>query len=221
MKKRLSALLLSSLISISSAYADSDPHSVEVYLGYSFNKDYDVTIDKDDGSSTTIKSDYDTKPTKFPPFYSIRYGYWNNNSAWEVEHIHHKIYLDTLPSDVQHFEITDGYNLFTINRAWNIDDTIYRVGLGTVITHPQITVDGVETYTKGGQAIPKIWSDGYHWSGYSMLAGVQKRYYVTEKTYITAEAKLIHAWTKIPLENGSVEVPNTSLQLMIGYGGLF
>jgi hypothetical protein len=221
MKKRYGTLFLGMLFILPSAQAAEGRHAVELYLGHSINKDYDLTIKLDDGRRISLKSEYDTKPFSFPPFYALRYGYWQNNTAWEIEHIHHKIYLEDLAEEplVQKFQITDGYNLFSINRAWDIDDTIYRLGLGTVVSHPDAVVDGIKTYVDGGEGLPKIWADGYHWSGYNVLAGIQKRFFRSDNSYFTVEAKAIHSWTKVPLENGSVEVPNTSLQLMFGYGG--
>jgi len=67
-------------------------------------------------------ADIKTKAFTVPFYYGLRISRWDNNRAWEFEHIHQKIYIDNLPSKVEHFDITDGYNLFYLNHAWNLEE---------------------------------------------------------------------------------------------------
>lgn len=194
---------------------------VVLNFGTSFSKDETLIIKDSLGTDIVLNNaNLKTKPFTTPFYYGIRVGKWENNAAWEFEHIHQKIYIDDLPADVQHFEITDGYNLFYFNRAWNLEKygVIARVGAGFVVAHPQITVRDVETYTQGGGAIPMIWDtdSGYQWAGLSAQVAVEKEFQIHENWYVSLEGKLTHSSSDIDLKNGSVEVPNTALHLNCG-----
>jgi hypothetical protein len=206
------------LITVSSHAKDG--WEITANFGTSFSKDETLTIKGSGGKIVLNNANFETKPFSSPLYYGVRVSRWENDSAWEVEHIHQKIYINDLPEEVQHFEITDGYNLFYLNHAWNLEKygIITRIGAGFVVAHPQITVRDVETYTSGGGAIPMIWdtSSGYQWAGFSGQLAVEKEFQVYENWYISLEGKLTHSKSDIDLENGSVEVPNTALHLHFG-----
>lgn len=86
---------------------------------------------------------------------------WCEGHAFELEHIHQKIYVDELPPDVQHFEVTDSYNLFLFNSTWQLNqyNLITRIGAGLVIAHPQITARNMTNYSPGGGSPLNSWGD--------------------------------------------------------------
>ena len=190
------------------------------YLGTSFSKDETLTIKQDGFPDITFDAEFETRPFDSPPYYGIRLGRWNNGHAWEVEHIHQKIYVDDLPPDVQHFEITDGYNLFLFNSAWQLNkyDLITRLGVGPVIAHPQITVRGMSNHQSGGGAIPMIWDSdsGYQWAGAAAQLSLEKEFSISQHWLLSLEGKLSHANADIDIEGGSVTVPNTAIHLVAG-----
>jgi hypothetical protein len=73
---------------------------------------------------------YHTEPFNESPYYAWRLAKWSKNRAWEFELVHHKLYLSNPPAEVQHFEVSHGYNLITINRAWLLRGFIWRFGAG-------------------------------------------------------------------------------------------
>jgi hypothetical protein len=92
----------------------------------------------------------------------LRIGKWSGDSAWEFEDMHHKIYLTNTTPEVEHFSISHGYNLFTINRAWRTQHQyIWRVGLGLVVAHPESTIRG-QTWDEGGGTLNQ---GGYYIAG--------------------------------------------------------
>ncbi|MDP3296456.1 MAG: hypothetical protein Q8N09_02515 [Thermodesulfovibrionia bacterium] len=98
-------------------------YSFEIFLGEQFNIPTPLTI-KQKGEET-IKVDWaryksDAWTGFNSPYYAWRIGVWDDNRAWELELIHQKIILKNKPEEVQHFEISHGYNLITINRAWRL-----------------------------------------------------------------------------------------------------
>lgn len=190
------------------------------YLGTSFSKDETLTIKQEGFPDIRFEAEFETKPFDSPPYYGIRLGRWSNGHAWEVEHIHQKIYVDDLPPDVQHFEITDGYNLFLFNSAWQLNryDLITRLGVGPVIAHPQITVRGISNHQSGGGAIPMIWDSdsGYQWAGAAAQVSLEKEFSISQHWLLSLEGKLSHANADIDIEGGSVTVPNTAIHLVAG-----
>lgn len=165
-----------------------------------------------------------------PLYYSLKVAKWENNSAWEIEHTHHKVYLDnssSYDSRLYRFEITDGYNLFMLNRVkpmkW--ENTYYRLGVGTVIAHPDIhfddNSDGVEDRTnfqRGDGAFPAIWKDGYRWGGYAIQAAIQKSFPINDKNRISIEGKLVNGAIYLSVDDGHVYVPNNSIHFVVSYG---
>lgn len=216
----MKTLLLCLLCLSISAFASDDVYwQTSLGLGGSFNKNENLTIHQDGGLDITFRADFDSKPFNNPLYYGLRIARHKGSTAWEFEHLHQKLYIDDLPNNVQHFEITDGYNLFYVNRSIATPkyDIRLRTGVGAVIAHPQITANGVETYKKGGGAIPTIWNkdSGYQWAGVSVQAGIEKSFAITDKLSVSAEAKITHSKADIDLENGSVKVPNTALHGLV------
>jgi hypothetical protein len=81
-------------------------------------------------------AEYSTEPFKESPYYAWRIG----KRRWSLELIHHKLYLENKPEDVQHFEVIHGYNLLTANRILKERRFILRLGAGPVIAHPETEV---------------------------------------------------------------------------------
>jgi hypothetical protein len=147
------------------------------------------------------------------PYYDIRVGLWDRyrHNGWELELLHDKLYLDNPPPDVQVFRITHGFNMLFVNRAWNLDPmipyTIFRIGLGPVITHPINTVNG-ETYS-GGE---------YSFSGLAYQLGLQIKLPLDEHFHINIETKWTGASAVVPIANGEAVVPNNGLHILGGLG---
>jgi len=193
------------------------------FLGTSFSKNETLTIKQDGYPDITLNdAEFATKPFDSPPYYGIRLGRWNDVHGWEIEHIHQKIYVDDLPAEVQHFEITDGYNLFLFNSAWQLGKygVITRLGIGPVVAHPQITVRGMTNHKSGGGAIPMIWDSesGYQWAGAAAQVSLEKEFSISRHWLLSLEGKLTHAHAHadITIEGGSVAVPNTAIHLVGG-----
>jgi hypothetical protein len=145
-------------------------------------------------------------------YYDIKIAKWKDGKAWEIETLHHKLYLDNKPHEVQRFAISHGYNINTINRAWLINGFIYRVGLGFVVTHPETEVRHREYDDMGG------WN-GFHLSGVAGQLGMEKRFYTSGHLFYSLEAKFTAGYARIPVADGHADVPNYAIHgiLSIGY----
>ena len=222
MTKHLTQLFIIFLITMWAGvtFGGSATYSLAIFSGAVFNSKEDLRIKQDGEEDITINNaEFKTKPMSDPPYYGIRLSRWNNNKAWEIEHIHQKLYLDNLPPDVQQFEITDGYNLFLINRAWQFHKKyVVRLGAGTVISHPDIKVRGKTNFKRGGGAIPKIWTDGYRCCGITGQVSLAREIKIFKKIFLNPEIKLTHSRADVPIADGSVQVNNTAVHLNFGLG---
>ncbi|MCW8888339.1 MAG: hypothetical protein OQK25_04690 [Gammaproteobacteria bacterium] len=192
--------------------------NITLFTGAVFNSKEDLLLKQNSNPDIFIpNAQLKTKPLTPPPYYGLRLAREIEGGAWEIEHIHQKLYLDDLPANLQRFEVTDGYNLFYVNRSWTQPEGVeYRVGVGAVIAHPDITIYNQSNHVSGGGAIPKIWADGYHWCGVSLQAGYSRSFKRSDRWAIVPEVKLTHSMANIPIYDGSVRLNNTALHLNIG-----
>ena len=188
----------------------------EVLGGSAYNFTTPLTIRQNGESDIKLDARYSTNPFNGSPYYSLRVGRWDNNRAWEFEMTHHKLYLDNRPTNVQHFEVSHGYNLITLNRAWNHRGFIFHFGLGLVMTHPETTVRGksntwVNGLFTGGDR-------GFRLSGTTAQAAIGKRFFVFRGLFLTVEGKLTGSYATIPIADGDATVPNLAAHALFGLG---
>jgi hypothetical protein len=154
-----------------------------------------------------LDADYDTKPFKSPLYYSARAGRWSGRSGWELELTHHKLYLRNGPSEVQHLEISHGYNLVTLNHGWDLGPVLLRVGAGPVVAH-------VEGSVRGRQ----LDRGGYQVTGPVVQVGVEKRRALGERWLLGIEGKVSAARAVIPVKDGELDAPNVAGHLLVSLG---
>ena len=145
----------------------------------------------------------------------LRIGKWTDNKAWELEFIHHKLYMTNTTDEVEKFTITNGYNLLTINRAWlNSRNLIWRVGGGVVLAHPESTIRG-QKYSEDGGTFN---DDGYYVAGPSLMASLGKRFYLSRSFFIELEGKVTASYTNVKIANGTAEAPDVAVHANVGMG---
>ena len=147
------------------------------------------------------------------PYYDFRVGWWEKGRAWEFELLHHKLILHNRPQEVQKFEVTNGFNLLTLNRAWAHRGFIYRLGGGLVVTYPYSTVRGREHATDGG-----IFNSGYYISGPTLQVSMGKRFFIMERLFFALEAKLTTSFARVPIQDGNADITNVAFHGQFGIG---
>ena len=195
---------------------------VDLSLGnaYSFSSDIKINSTSSTNESINLTSRPNTRGFKSPQYYSIRI----RKSNKELELIHHKLYFENnLPDNITHFEFTDGYNLllmnflypFSINEYVNIFSL--RFGLGTVVVHPDVTIDEIRYYKKGGGLIPTLWKSGYQICGISSQISFNFNKNISNKFSFNSELKFSHALADVDLEGDyTINIPNTSIHFLMG-----
>ena len=200
--------------------------NIDISLGNAFNLNQNLSINRNGEEDINLNASFKTNGLRSPQYYSIRFGREVKGKNFEFEFIHHKLYLDEISADngssetvdlIEKFEVTDGYNLLMINLKNSVHNNIgYRVGLGTVVSHPDIIIEGETNYVQGGGLIPKFWTDGYSWSGVSSQFSIFLNKELNDKIHYNIEGKAVMAKTKISIVDGSFDLPNISLHILLG-----
>lgn len=161
-------------------------------------------------------ADYATHPFQTPIYYAIRAGRWHDNRAWELEMVHLKIDLRNKPDNVQRFEVSHGYNLVTVNRAWLHRFLVFRIGIGVVVIHPESTI-----YNQGFDEHGGLLREGYYLSGPTAQAAAGLRFNTSKHIFITVEGKLTGSYARVPVADGYADVPAVAMHLLAGVGCKF
>jgi len=187
----------------------------QLFMGSATNAHTPLVIRQDGYADINFIARYSEQPFYEAPYYLWRIGKWKNNKAWELEMIHHKLILQNPPPEVQSFSVSHGYNLVTVNRAWQKGKVIYRLGAGAVLAHPESEVRNqlFENVT-GGQ----FGNGQFYWSGITAQAAVERRFQLRGKWHWSLEAKATASYARVPIANGTADMPNTALHGVLGIG---
>jgi hypothetical protein len=185
--------------------------SVEVFGGTAVSLHTPLTINQDGFPSIEFTAHYSTRPLEAIPYYATRVGFWNDSGGWVVELLHHKTYLDNPQGDVQHFEISHGFNIVTLNRGWRRDDYVFLLGGGAVVAHSNSVIRGRE----------RSIDEPYSLSGVGLQAAAGRRLNLTPWLFASAEGKVTAAWARVPISGGKATAPNVAFHGLLGIGAQF
>ena len=187
--------------------------SFEIFTGLPYNIPLPLNISQNGESDLHLTAKFNSEPFRIPIFWVWRISYWNGNTAWEFEAVHHKIFLANKPTEVQEFSVSHGLNLITINRGWKYSGFIFRIGAGVAIAHPETTVRNKTLPEDGG-----IFNWGYYWAGPALLISAGKDFSITNGFYATCEVRINSTYAYIPIKNGNADLYNVSAQFIFGAG---
>jgi hypothetical protein len=156
---------------------------------------------------------YDTKPFEGAPYVCARVGYWKGSGAWEVQLLHHKVYLNYTTPEVERFEVTHGYNLLTLGYARLVRGFVLRGAAGIVVAHPE---SSIRKQTIVGFGAPRGLGQGV--AGPTLEAAVARRWTPGAHWLLSAEVKLTRSWAVVPVGDGEADVPNFAVHGLLGIG---
>jgi hypothetical protein len=191
--------------------------SFEFFLGSAVNLNTPLEISQSGHPALDVTADYETRGFERPMYWSFRFGFnRTEQGAWEFQARHHKLFLTNPPPEVQHFEITHGFNILTFNRSFEDLPVTLRVGAGLVLAEPNTTIRGLSDEDAGG-----LFGSGYTLTGPAFVGGVSKDFTVWKGLFFVIEADLIAAWFRVPVVDGHAQGPNISLHGLAGLGYRF
>ncbi len=212
MNRAVAAALALTLLSTATLQAQI---SFEVFGGTSFSLPTPLSISQEGEEDLDFTAHYSTKPFEPAPYYAARLAFWKGNRAWAVDLVHHKLYLNSPPPEVQFFKITYGFNMLTLSRVWRRGNFSYGVGAGPVITHPDNMVRG-RRYQQNG-----IFGGSYRLSGGTLGAGANRRFHLTKDLFLSLDGRLSASYVRVPVVLGHADVPNVAIHLHGGAGYSF
>jgi hypothetical protein len=191
--------------------------SLELGGGVVWNAKTRLTIEQDGEPDIRLTADYETRPFGDPWYYLIRVTRSKDSSAWELQFLHHKLYLKNTTDEVEHFEISHGYNIFTLNRAFLSLPVTLRIGGGIVLAHTESKVRGKEYKGNNGG----IFGSGYRITGPVVIAGGSRPLWLSSRWFVTPEIQVSAAWARVPVADGDATAPNVAAHFLIGAGYRF
>lgn len=190
--------------------------AVSVAGGAVHNLKTPLHIAQNDFEPIRLQASYRTEPLKPPVYYDVQASTWQGKSGWALRFTHHKLILNNNPPEVQHFSITDGFNLLTLNRLWLKHGFILSAGGGIVITHPESTIRNRPFAENRG-----LLNKGYYISGPSLEFAVAKQFYVTDNFFMLSECRATASYMEVPIANGNAQLMNLAIHGLLGVGFRF
>ncbi|WP_242346299.1 hypothetical protein [Anaeromyxobacter terrae] len=214
MRGRAELLLAAALLATAEAAAGAE-WGVQLLVGGPLNLRTPLTIRQSGEPDLHVRARWATRPFENPIYYGI--GGYRRESGREIslEFLHHKIYLQNPPPEVQDFSVSHGFNLLVGSYGIEVARGVWtRLGGGLVLAHPESTVRG-QTFEEGGGLF------GLHLAGPAVSAGIEGRVPLgTDRLRLTVGGRVVGAYAVVPIANGSARVPNVAFHATAGLDGV-
>lgn len=205
-----------SLVFVASATASSADWSVQASTGTAHSFETRLSIRQEGFEALSLTASYETRPFEGAPYFAWRVARRTASGAWELQLLHHKLYLSNRPPEVARFDITHGYNVVTVGRSWGRGGWTLRAGAGVVFAHPESTVRGRRFGPKEG-----ILGLDQYLTGPSAVVGVGREWRFGEHVFVSPEVVVSAARARVPLNGGEATAPNVAAHLLVGLGWRF
>lgn len=188
---------------------------LEGAVGSALNAPTPLVVNQDGFDQIRLTADYSTRPLQASPYYQAQLGLWysKNTKAFVFGFLHHKLYLDNPPPEIQVFEITFGYNTLYVGHAWRRNKWVISTGAGPLIANPYTQVRGQAQDRRRG-----FLSLGWYIAGATLYGALQRRFPVGGNMFFGMEAKLTGSMAWITVANGNARVPNVALHFLASFG---
>jgi len=194
-----------------SAAAAAQPEwSAELLIGDAINLTSRTRIHTAQTSAAAFGGDYETRGFEGPLHYAWRITRWSQDRGWELQLLHHKLYLRNRPAAVEALSISHGFNIVTLGRAYALNPWRLRVGLGPVIAHPEARIGGVS------------YEGDYELAGAAATGSIGATFDLTERWSIVGEIAATFGYADVhphgePDLRFSVRNPAIHAQFGLGY----
>ncbi|GFE82878.1 hypothetical protein GCM10011487_48780 [Steroidobacter agaridevorans] len=186
--------------------------SVELLVGEAYNARSTTRIEQGALGRLSTSGDYETRGLEAPFHYAWRISRWQGNSAWELQLLHHKLYLKNPPDGVDSLSVSHGFNIVSFNRAWESGGWRFRAGVGPVVTHAEANIAGT------------AYDGPYELAGAAVLVGVGHRLDLGPHFYLLGEVSASLGWIDAhPRGDPDLEIGirNPALHAELGAGYRF
>ncbi|GAB4377227.1 MAG: hypothetical protein Kow0042_24670 [Calditrichia bacterium] len=171
----------------------------------------ELSIQQSGEPDLSFTARYRTRPLDDPFYYVLKLSLKMLNHDWEIQLIHHKLYLTNPPPEVQHFEVTHGFNILTLNRVFQMGRFRLPLGLGAVLPHAESEIRHRKYQSRGG-----FLNLGYRISGPVLLAGVGREFPLGKRLKLVLEVQFIGGRARVPIAGGEARLSNVALHGLLG-----
>jgi hypothetical protein len=178
-----------------------------------YNVPLPLTIHQAGESDISVTARYFSEPFKTPICWVWQIARWTDQTSWELQAIHHKLYLENNPPEVESFSVSHGLNLVTVNRGWRLGEYVVRGGAGIVLAHPEGSIRGKSFSEDQG-----ILGLGYYVSGPAFVVGGGKRFRLVGDLFRGLEAMSAISYADTPISDGDAHLYNVVFQVNLGLG---
>ena len=197
----------------------------EASTGSVYNLPLPLNIDSAEQGEIEIEDAlFESNSQGYLPNFNFRLSRYNNQRAWELELIHHKMILNQPSLDeyneIQKIDFPYGFNHLTINHTWETGVLNYRLGAGVLLTYPDIKIDGTQYPTDSG-----LNDTGIHAVGPTIQLTANRSFELINSLHFNIEAKITGSYAKIEFEEEnlageqsevSLTIPSASLHTLFG-----
>lgn len=223
--KKIFALLFFVLISVTPLRAEEWSHAIDLQTGSAYN--FPMPLRFEQGAyQKSLTAEYSTRAfgPGAAPYYNLRYrNRWEGLSIfgldkmwWSLELLHHKLWLDNRPPEVDEFRMTFGFNLipFSLGGAINEWLNVYG-GTGPIVVHPVNTVNGLTLPNE-----PIMWPTDHRYTlvGWGLQLGLEAHYPLWRNVFLNADTRLSYSYSSVPLVGGRAKTHQASWHFHGGLG---
>ena len=209
----ISAIIFSLiLLAVSPTYGHAADFSVEFFFGGALNASTNLKIEQEGENTLDFSAEWDTRSFSQPVYWAIRLaltGPVGKGIGLELQMIHHKIYLENRPPEVQQFEISHGFNILTMNIGYYSLPVALRAGAGVVIAHTDAVIRGLRS------------DSGYEITGPAFIAGAGRRIQMWRGLFASLDLQFSAARARVRVPEGRAYTSNYALHVMAGLGYAF
>lgn len=210
--RALTASLLAGVLLAPAPAGAETSWGAQVFLGVPLNFPAPVRIRQRGEPDLRFRGRFATYPFQPPWYWGAGLFRRAGGSEWSVELVHHKLYLQDPPPEVQAFSISHGFNLLLAGLGREVTPGVWvRGGAGVVIAHPESTVRGRALPQDGG-----LLGGGYHLAGPALSAGIEGRVPLGDRARLALGARLAGGYAFVPVAGGSARVPNLAVHATAG-----
>lgn len=188
---------------------------IEINSGLPINIISPLIIKQKNQPTIRLWARYYSEPYTLPVYWDIKLSRKKSSTFYELELMHHKLYLQNKTNEIQHFGISHGFNLLIFNTVKETKHFISRWGLGIVIAHPESEIRG----KRFGDAV-NPYDLGYYITGPVIQYAISKPFIFTSRINLNTELKLLATYSYTPIAEGYAHVWYMGIHLLAGLQGL-
>jgi len=208
LRTTLILILLGSLLACPAPARSLDtPMVFQVFGGVPLNVQTRLTVNQDGHDTLKHNASWKSRPFEQPLYWALRLRWQRDHHGLELQLLHHKLYLANNPPEIEHFEVTHGFNILTVSYVAWTDPVQLRVGLGAVLPSSDSTVRGLSHD-----------AHDYKLAGPALQIGAGWEKDLSRHLMVAAEGQFIYAWADVDIADGQARVRSVALHLLFGLG---